>query len=397
MKKSTGVLCMVLCFFGSLFANGGQEAAGSKIKLKMWENEGVEKDFMLWAAEEFSKIHPNISIEYEPVSPVDARGKIELDGPAGVGADIFAAPHDHIGALITGGHILTHNYPNFTDDFVDAAVTAASYEGKIYGYPIAIETYALFYNKDIFKTPPKTWEEIEKFAQTWNDKAKNKYALAWEAANAYYSYIFMSGFGAPLFGPKGDNPAQHNVNSPAAITGLQYFQKLRKSVLDVPSADISADYCASSFIAGTVPLILAGPWKIAEFTGAKLNYGIAEIPVFPGQVKPPASFSGVRLLFVSAYSNHPKEAAAFAKFLCSKKCLEKRFQMTKQIPPHKKITVSDPLSKGILAQAKWATPMPSIPEMGRYWSTMNAAFAGIWDGQTVKTQLDTAAAAMETK
>ncbi len=388
-------MCIGLLLFGGLLVTSCQKAASSQITLKIWESEGSEKDFMLWAAEEFSKTHPGISIVYEPVSSTDARSKIELDGPAGVGADIFAAPHDHIGALITGGHILPHTYQNLTTDFVDAAVTAAGYDGKFYGYPVAIETYALFYNKDVFNTAPKTWEEIETFAETWNDKEKNKYAIVWEAGNAYYSYIFMSGFGAPLFGPQGDDPAQHNVNSPAAITGLNYFQKLRKSVLDVPSADISGDFCSSSFVTGTAPLLLAGPWKIAEFTNANLNYGIAEIPVFPGQTKPPASFSGVRLLFVSAYSNHPKEAAAFAEFLCSKECLEKRFEMTNQIPPHKNIEVSDSLSKGVLAQAQWATPMPSIPEMGRYWSTMNATFANIWDGQESKAQLDIAAEAME--
>lgn len=397
MKRTIVMLGTALLLAVMLWANGGQESTGGKIKLKMWENEGAEKDFMLWAASEFIKMHPDITIEYEPVSPVDARTKIELDGPAGVGADIFVAPHDHMGALVNGGHILPHTMRDFTNNFIEAAVTGASYGGTYYGYPIGIETYALFYNKDVFKTPPKTWEEIEAFAKTWNDKAKSKYAIAWEAGNAYYSYIFMSGFGAPLFGKHGNNPAEHNINSAASVKGLTYFQTLRKSVLDIPSTDITADYCASSFVAGTTPLLLAGPWKISEFTNAKLNFGIAAIPVFPGQKNPPASFSGIRLIFVSAYSNHPKEAAAFAEFLCSQKCLEQRFKMTKQIPPHKKITVSDPLSKGILEQAKWATPMPSIPEMGIYWSTMGSAFAGIWDGRNVQDQLNAAAAAMEVK
>ncbi|ULQ60950.1 hypothetical protein K7I13_06765 [Brucepastera parasyntrophica] len=48
-----------------------------------------------------------------------------------------------------------------------------------------------------------------------------------------------------------------------------------------------------------------------------------------------------------------------------------------------------------MAQAAYATPMPTIPQMGTYWSSMNAAFASIWDGADVVKELNAAAAAME--
>lgn len=397
MKKTLSVLMALVLVTSFCFASGSkdQKKASGAITLKIWESEGPEKDFMLWAAEEYKKTNPNITIVYEPVGSVDARSKIELDGPAGVGADIFVAPHDHLGALITGGHVLENTDSSFKSSFVDAAQIGAAYNGTVYGYPLAVETYAMFYNKDVFKNPPKTWEEIEVFAKTWNDKSKNKYAIAWEVANAYFDYIFMGGFNAPLFGANGDDRNQHNINSANAVKGLTYFQSLRKKILDVPSADVSGDFCNSSFVEGTVPLLITGPWKIADFTKANVNFGVAEIPVFPGQKKSPASFSGVRLGFVSAYSDYPEEAAAFAKFLTSKVALEKRYELTEQIPPRKDITISDPLSAGILAQANYATPMPTIPEMGTYWSAMGAAFASIWDGADVQKELNAAAAAME--
>ena len=395
MKKVFAVLLLAVLAAVLVFTGCKQNKADGPVTLKIWESEGPEKDFMLWAAAEFTKLHPNIMFEYEPVGSNDSRSKIELDGPAGAGADIFVAPHDHIGALVSGGHILVNEKAGFASDFVDAAVTGSTYNGKLYGYPVGIETYALFYNKDVFSTPPKTWEEIETFAKTWTNKSKNKYAIAWEPANAYFDYIFMSGFGAPLFGPEGNDRNQHNINSAGAVAGLKYFQKLRKSILDVPSADVSGDFCNSSFIDGNIPLLITGPWKIADFSKAGVNFGIAEIPVFPGQKNPPASFSGIRVAFVSAYSDHPAQAAAFAEFICSKEILEKRYELTKQIPPRKDISIKDPLSNGILAQAKFATPMPSIPEMGTYWSAMGAAFASIWDGADVTTQLNSAAAAME--
>ena len=142
-------------------------------------------------------------------------------------------------------------------------------------------------------------------------------------------------------------------------------------------------------------MIITGPWKISDFSKTNLNYGIAPIPVFPGMTNPPASFSGLRLAFVSAYSDHAEIAQDFAKFLVSKPILEKRFELTKQIPPRSDITISDELSQGILAQAQYATPMPTIPEMGKYWSAMGAAFANIWDGGNVTEKLNAVAQAME--
>ncbi len=250
MKKIVAVLAMVSIVGVAAFANGGADKSkAGKVTLKVWESEGSEKDFMLWAADEFMKANPNVEVIYEPVGHVDARAKIELDGPAGVGADVFVAPHDHIGALVAGGHVLMNNN-DLKASFVDAAVTASTYQGKAYGFPLAIETYALFYNKDILKTPPKTWDEVAAFAKTWNDKGQNKYAIVWEAANAYFDYIFMGGFGAQLFGPTGADRSKHNINSAAAVNGLKYFQNVRKTILDVPSADLSGDFCNSSFIEG---------------------------------------------------------------------------------------------------------------------------------------------------
>ena len=155
MKKSIGIVAalMGLSLFVCSCNKGG---SAKKVTLKMWESDGPERQFMEWAAAEYTKDHPNIEIVYEPVGSPDARAKIELDGPAGVGADIFVAPHDHVGALVQGGHVLPVTDTSFINDFADAARIAGTYDGKLYGYPLAIETYALFYNKDIIQNPPKT-------------------------------------------------------------------------------------------------------------------------------------------------------------------------------------------------------------------------------------------------
>ena len=130
MKKSVKVLAAFACLSVFLFNSCSEK----KVTLKMWESDGPERQFMEWAAAKYKKSHPNIQIVYEPVGSPDARAKIELDGPAGVGADVFVAPHDHVGALVAGGHVLPVEDTSFINDFVDAAKVAGTYDGKLYGY-----------------------------------------------------------------------------------------------------------------------------------------------------------------------------------------------------------------------------------------------------------------------
>ena len=382
----------IICVAASILL--ATSAFAQRVELKVWESSGPEKEYVMWAARNYRKVNKNVRIVYEPVESTDARAKIELDGPAGVGADIFVTPHDHIGALVAGGHVLPVSNPNYINDFIDSAKTAATYEGKVYGYPLGSETYALFYNKDIIKEAPKTWDDVIAFAKTYNNKAEGKYALVWPAADGYYGYMFMDSFGAPLFGPNGDDRKQHNLNSANAIKGLTYFQNLRKQILDIPAADASGDFCNAQFSEGKSAMIITGPWKITDFKKSGVNFGITTIPSFDGK-EPGHSFSGVRLAFVSSYTEHEKEAKDFAKFITSKSSLEKRFALTDQIPPRKDIDTNGKYSSAIKEQLKYAKPMPTIPQLGTYWSAMGSAYSGIWDGDPVKPSLDAAASAMD--
>lgn len=388
MKKIVLVLMALALVAGSVFA-----APSKKVTLKVWESQGPEEKFIKQAIKDYRKVDRNVKFIYEPVGSVDADGKIMLDGPAGVGADVFVVPHDHMGSLVIGGHILENTMD--MSAFVPAAVIGASYGGKVYGYPLAVETYALFYNKDIIPNPPKTWEEVFEFAKTWTDKSKNKYAIAWPVTDAYYDFMFYAGYGAQLFGPNGDDRHQHNLNSPEAVKGVQFFQQVRKQILDVPSGDMTGDFVKSSFQEGTIPMVLGGPWDIAVYKEAGVNFGITTLPILPGAKDVPASFSGVRLAVVSAYSENPEQAKKFAEFLVSREELVKRFDITGQIPPRKDITVEDEWSQGILAQSQYAIPMPKITQIGTYWSAMGAAFANVWDGADPVDELNKAAAAME--
>ena len=320
-----------------------------------------------------------------------AAGQIALDGPAGVGPDLFAAPHDKLGELVNSGHVApTVNPDKVKKQVLGACGQALTYEGKMYGYPVSAETYALFYNKDLIaeKDVPKTWEDLEKWTKEFNAANPGKYGFIMDVGNSYYTILFTTSSGNRLFGPSGTDTTSTNINSDASIKGMEFFQSLR-STLDVPAADVTTSMADAAFSSGKAAMHITGPWNIKPFVDAGINFGVAALPALPGDTKPCASFSGTRAMFVSAYSENVEEASKFAEFLLTDEMQQLRFALTGAMPSIN-TKVDSPYIPGFLEQLDYAFPMPSIPQMGSFWEAMGNASKNIWDGADVKKELDAA-------
>lgn len=368
------------------------QASSSELKpeegasLLVWESKGKEGDFIKYVAKEFEKKY-GVPVKYEEVGTVDAEGRLAQDGPAGTGADVFAAPHDHTGGLVASGLIIPNSVygDRIKKEFMKAAVDGVSYGGKLYGYPTAIETYALFYNKDIFPKAPKTFDEIIAKAKEFNDTDNNKYTFMWDVANAYFSHCFIAGEGGYIFGKGGTDKNDVGIDSKGAIAGAKEMLKL-KEILPVNSGDSSSQIVEGLFQEGSVGAMINGPWAVAATKKSGINFGIAPLPLLSNG-KHPTGFSGIRTLFVSSYTKYPKAAQLFANFATSKEMLLKRYEMTHQIPPVKAL-VDEPTIKNdeyvapFLEQAQYAVPMPSIPQMRLVWEPYGAAFAAFWNGES---------------
>lgn len=361
------------------------------VTLTVWESTGGPDEFIKQAGEAFTKLHPNIKIDYVNVELGDSTSQIAWDGPAGVGPDLFAAPHDKLGELVVGGHVL----PTADPDEVGAQVlescrTALTYDGVMYGYPVSAETYTLFYNKALISEDevPTTWEELKEFSAAFNEANPGKYGFIMDVGNGYYTIIFTTSQGNRLFGPDGTDTTNTNINSPASVEGMKFFQGLRE-ILDVPAADLTTSICDSVFMSGGAAMYITGLWNVANFEKADLEFGVAPLPALPGNDTPPASFSGTRAMFVSAYSYNYEEAELFARFLISEEMQRLRFDITGTLPSIP-LEVESPYIDGFLTQLEYAFPMPSIPQMSAYWSAMNAASSNIWDGADVQAELDAA-------
>ena len=393
---AASAVAMGLAVTGCSKKEASSKSASEKpVTLTVWESLNGPDEFIRQAGEAYTAQHPNVTINYVNVELGDAAGQIALDGPAGVGADLFAAPHDKLGELVNGGFVLPTSDPETVkNEVLGACSTALTYNGTMYGYPVSAETYALFYNKDLIPESevPTTWEGLATWAADFNAKNPDKYGFMMDVGNGYYTIVFTTANGNRLFGPTGADTSSSRLNNADAVAGMKFFQSLRP-ILNVPAADLNTGNCDSSFSSGKAAMHITGLWNVVPFEDAGINFGVAPLPALPGDDKPSASFSGTRAMFVSSFSDHPEEANDFAKFLLTPEMQQLRFNLTGAMPSVN-VEVSSKYMAGFITQLDYAFPMPSIPEMSGFWDSFGSSCSNIWDGADVQTELDACDAAI---
>ncbi|WP_325176615.1 sugar ABC transporter substrate-binding protein [Paenibacillus alkalitolerans] len=369
-------------------------------KLVVWESQ-EEKPFIEEVGKRFEEKY-GVPVTVEVVPGGDQGGRLATDGPAGLAADILTLPHDQIGPAVTATLLLPNDIheEETRNSMVEAAITASSYDGMLYGYPKSVETYALFYNKDLLPEAPKTWDEVIEFSKTFNDVNNKKYGIMWEVGNFYFGHIFFSGFGGYVFGDNGTNPEDFGLNNEGSVEGLKFMQSL-KEILPVNTGDITWDVKTQLFTEGKLAMNIDGPWAVSSFRD-KVNFGVAPLPKFPNG-KDPISFSGVKSYYVNSYTKYPNAAKLFAQFASSKEIQLLNHEMTGIIPANKEanqdpVIVDNPIVSGFSQQFVNSTPMPSIPAMRDVWEPGAGALTTVWnDGADVKATLDTNANTIKEK
>lgn len=351
----------------------------------VWGNED-EKEFIELAITEFNKLHSNVTITFEAVNYLESADKIELYGQNGEGADVFSAPHDKVNRLLTAGLLLENNLIH-SDQFFQSAIDSVAYKGKIYGYPTEIITYALFYNKDIVQTPVNSFEDIFSFATEYNDSDSDKYAIIWEISDPYFDYMFLGGYNAILFGDQGKDREALGFNTNEGLEAMGFYQSLR-NIVEIDSDKIKRNMVIESFEKGKVPYLITGSWNINRLD-EDINFGVTKLPLLPND-KTPVALASIRNNYVSSFTKYPKAAKLFANFMSSKEMLKKRFEITSQIPPRIDVEVEDDRVLGILQQAKYTVPMPSLSEINTYLTVFSSIYENIWNGADIKEELEKA-------
>jgi arabinogalactan oligomer/maltooligosaccharide transport system substrate-binding protein len=371
---------------------------------------GVSGDLMVWMDNDdwaaaviaaFEQKHPGVKVSYQNVGNVDTRGKVSLDGPAGIGPDVFLMAHDHIGLAVADGLLEPFEaaeQAKYSAAMLEASIKTCTANGRLYAVPISTENIAFFYNKDLLgnNPVPQSFEELVEFAKTWNNPAQNKWALRWQVDDAYHSYFFLTAFGMSVFGPNMDDYHNPGFDSPEAAKGVDFFRSLR-AIYNVNVSDADWNNTVAAFQNGEAPFTISGPWAIADAKNNGVNFGVTKLPTINGVQ--PRCFSGNIIAGVSSYAKNFDAAFAFVDFLASAEGQTIQFQQTGKLTTLKDVSQvagisEDPYLMGVAEQSPYADPMPIIPEVSQMWDALKNLYTFTWDNQLTTAQAQ--AKAMDT-
>lgn len=360
-------------------------------ELTIWINGDKSYEGLTQIGEQFEE---ETGIKVIVQHPESMEARYQQTASTGAGPDIVFWAHDRFGSYADAG-LLHEIHPSeeFKEKLVDFSWDAVTVDGKIVGYPVAIETQSLIYNKDLIPEPPKTWEELVNIHHKM--KQEGKKAIMWDVKNAYFTWPIISSGGGYAF-KKIDGRYDANntgVNNPSGIKGLQFLVDMVEQKVVDPNMDYSISETA--FSKGEVAMTINGPWSWGNLDKLGVNYGVAEFPTLGGEKGNP--FVGILSAGINASSPNTDLAVEFLENYLYQDDALKIMNDDKPLgavtlKSFQKKLESDDRVKATMVNAENGEIMPNIPEMNTYWFAQGAAIENALLGkQTTKEALDTAA------
>ena len=352
-------------------------------------NSAIAADILIWtsnegAAKAINEIKADFEKEYKTKVVVEVLNKdltslFKTASLTGKGPDILLWANDVSGELAQSGLIEPlDELPDLTKYFLPVSLKAFKYKGRLYGYPYAVESLALFYNKNLVSSAPETFEELEVIATKLTDSKTKTFGFLYDFKTFFFSFPILNAAGGYIFGENenGLNAKDIGINHQGFIDGLTFLQRLNAKGIIPSSTDRGIAF--ENFKSNKLAFMIDGPWAIKDLNEAKVNYGIVVLPTFKGKIAKP--FVGVHGFMIRRSSKNKLRAKEFVeKYLLSAHGIETFYKFDNRAPA--RIDVLDTLSKsdatvGILKKsAENGVAMPNIPQMASVWNAMGKALS----------------------
>jgi arabinogalactan oligomer/maltooligosaccharide transport system substrate-binding protein len=324
----------------------------------------------------------------------DVKDQMPTAGPACKAPDVFVQPYNDAAVLMQAGHIFGVNLPN--DQFSEQDITRSTYDGKLTGSPLTIETLLLYYNKNLIPDAPKTFDDLQKLStdSKFSYKGKNIAFLS-DWTNFYITYGVLKAYGAYIFGSNDTDPSDIGLNNQGAVDAAKYLKDTWYNIwpADMQSNKIAPQIINSLFTSGKAGAVISGPWDKQNFTTKNVNLGAVSLPTLPNG-KEFSPFAGGKEWVASTYSKNPKLAQAWITYVSSADTQKAFYTASGEIPANltarEEVKNSgDPVDVAVIDTYKNATPMPTIVAMNQVWDPMAQAFVDIATGKSdPQTALD---------
>lgn len=381
MKKFYSNPVKILFFVLVLALSSLVSAQDAELTLWVYDDGRLEVLTALGEAfEEEYGVHLNVEV----VDLSEIRNAMTLGAASGEGPDMIIIPHDNLGPIVENGAAAPIDLGDKADSYLSNAVDAFTYNGELYGVPLAVENIGFFRNTDLVPEAPATWDEVAAIGMELVDSGDADTAIGLPDLT-YNTYPVFTAFGGYIFGrdEAGSFTTEDiGMNNEGMVAALTWIQGL----IDTGAISENIDWEAShvQFETGRSPFILTGPWAINRFETAGVPYAISAFPAVEEGGDAGYPFLGVQGIVINANKENVLLAQIFAvDFLAT----EEHYQMIFDAEPRPSAWASifeaaeDANTAGFNEAGINAVPMPSIPAMGFVWDAWVNAGALVAQGE----------------
>lgn len=388
---------------------------GEDVELTIWYTDEKLNDFMLEAAEDYQKT-TGITVNAQLISAVDYIETIsdatfiEENGP-----DLFVAGSDLLQKALYAG--LVDDQVAYSeaerDNIPQKAFDAATCNGKLIGYPFYFESCFLLYNQYYAEDWPRTVDQILDYADAFDTTTtteKVQSIFKWDVSDIFYNYFFIGNY-VGLGGVNGDDKAQLSLSEGNVIECLKYYQSLNE-FFAIDEETVHNEDVIQEFIDGKIVFTIAKTDAIARLDQAIEDgvipeyqleattdeegneipprevdcfYGVGDIPNLSEELIT-RGLSVTNSIVVNNYSENRAYANDFAHYLSYERA-DRLYEQTGKVSVCKNVTAGDENWERIMVQYAGSVEIPKIIEMSNYWILMEIAFANIWNGADIMTEI----------
>ena len=354
------------------------------ITLKVWTPEpdrAGNNSWLLSMERAFEAAHPEYRITWEndTCSESDIVAMVSADPAAA--ADVYMFTNDQIepliqaGALTPMGNIYLEQIQNDVSDTYIRSLTAT--DGYVYGFPMAPNTWFMYYNKSML-----TEEDV-----TSLEACLSKGAVSFQTSNPWYLPSFFFAAGGSMFGENYNNAAAGiqfggEVGYAAGNALLDFVEHVNFRVDDGFSGK-------AGLMDGSVAAYFSGSWDYADlYKALGKNLGAVAPPtvMIDGETRQLKAYAGSKAIGVNPHCENHQAALQFAAFLASADSQLVRFRLQGITPAVTALRAYPEVASSIVSAAESDTMayasvvQPSIPEMASVWLPVEDFGEGITIG-----------------
>jgi maltose/maltodextrin transport system substrate-binding protein len=325
------------------------------------------------------KFENNFGLKVTIEAPEKITDSFPIAAQMAKGPDIVVWAHDKVGEWADAGLIAPVQISEeLGNKIFPKAWQAVLHSEWIWGYPIALETVTLIYNKRLLDNPPPA--QLSELVPL-NEKIKKEHpgvtTILWDYTSSYYSWGILASAGAYVFAKNGP---YYDLND-MGIANRGAVQGVSKIIALIHAGVLpkSVSYSAAEDLMGRgkLAMMISGPWAWSNLIKNGIDFGLASIPGVDGNVGRP--FVGVTVAYLNRSSPNQDLIKEFLEhYVLTEEALTAMYHakptgIPALISTYENLASDNPLLRQLKAAVEYGQVMPNIPQMGRFFSSVSGA------------------------